>query len=52
MDTLLKNVNIEDLNRVIDSNKQVTSVLSELMTKWRGMNDFGHGRNSQSQPEG
>jgi hypothetical protein len=50
MDALLKNVNIEELNKVIDSNKQVTSVLSELMTKWRGINDFSHGKNSTENP--
>lgn len=43
----MKNVNLDDLKRVMDSNMQINTNITELLNKWDGMRKFGRGQADQ-----
>lgn len=47
LEELLKAINLEDLKKVMDSNMQINSNITELLNKWDGMRKLGRG-----QPDG
>lgn len=40
----MKNIDLNELKRVMDSNMQINTNITELLNKWDGMRKFGRGQ--------